>query len=172
MRPLALVLTLLALLLASCDSEPQGFGSPRLFRLGAVSLSLPAEPAWVRVEERSRVLLEHDGLLARVQVIPREGAGRERTAASVAEALATRFSLGEQPGRLAHGSCRFAAVEEARCMTGTFERDAASWVRRGSVIEAAGHVVWLDVVGPAARIDDVETWSEVLGRTAAVAGGA
>ncbi len=145
-------------------------GPPRRFVLAdALTLTLPVESAWIRTVESDRLLLEHEGLVLRVQEVS-SNAG-SRSAESVAMALATRYALGEHTGTLAHSGCRFAGVEGAQCLTGTMERGGSPWVRRGAVLEAGGHVVWLDVVGPSDRAEDVEAWGESLSRTAALVGG-
>jgi len=153
-----LTLTLLA---SGCDSSSPHVGPPRRFVLAeTVTLTLPVEPEWIRTVESDRMLLEHEGLVLRVQQIRTE----RRSAESVAMALATRYALGEQTGTLSHGECRYAAVEGAQCVTGTFERGDVPWVRRGAVIQSEGHLVWLDVVGPVDRLQEVEAWSEALSR--------
>lgn len=159
LRLAALIALALTLLASGCDSSSPHVGPPRRFVLAdTLTLTLPVESTWVRTVESDRLLFEHEGLVLRVQQIRSE----RRSAESVAEALATRFALDEQTGSLVHTACRFASVPEAQCLTGTFERDGVAWARRGAVLESQGHVVWIDVAGPAARAEAVEAWSEVL----------
>lgn len=160
--PCALALALLA---CGCDSSSPHVGPPRRFVLAdTLTLTLPVEAAWVRTVERDRLLLEHDGLVLRVQQID----GESRSAESVAGALVTRYALGEQTGTLGHSRCRFASVEGAQCLTGTFERGDVPWVRRGAVIEVEGRVLWLDVAGTASRAHEVEAWSAALAQRASL----
>jgi len=162
----------LGILACGCDPASEHLGPPRRFVLAeSITLTLPVETEWVRTVESERLLLEHDGLVLRVQEIRSDAPGASRSPESVAMSLATRYALGEQTGTLMHAACRYASVEGAQCLTGTFERGGVPWARRGAVVETGGHLVWLDVVGPADRTDDVEAWTESLSRTAALAGG-
>lgn len=165
-RLAALCALALALLACGCDSSSPHVGPPRRFVLAdTLTLTLPVEAAWVRAVESDRLLLEHDGLVLRVQQID----GESRSAESVAGALVTRYALGEQTGMLTHSGCRFASVEGAQCLTGTFERGGIPWSRRGAVLEGHGNLVWIDVAGPSDRADDVQAWTESLASRATLA---
>lgn len=148
---------------SGCDSGSEHLGPPRRFVLAdTVTLTLPVESAWIRTVEDEHLLLEHDGLVLRVQEVRSDAGSTSRSTESVADALSTRYALGEQTGTLTHAECRFASVDGAQCVTGTFELAGVLWARRGAVLETDGHVVWIDVAGPAARAEEVEAWSEVL----------
>jgi hypothetical protein len=176
MIPRQRLAALLALALAhpasGCGSGSEHLGPPRRFVLAdTVTLTLPVESAWVRTVESERLLLEHDGLVLRVQEVRSDAGSTSRSTESVADALSARYALGEQTGTLTHAECRFASVDGAQCLTGTLELAGVLWARRGAVLETDGHIVWVDVVGPADRAADVESWSELLSRRASVAGG-
>jgi len=162
----------LAHLASACDSGSEHLGPPRRFVLAdTVMLTLPVEAAWIRAVEDERLLLEHDGLVLRVQEVRSDAGSTSRSTESVADALTTRYALGEQTGAFSHAECRFASVDGAQCLTGTFELAGVLWARRGAVLETDGHIVWVDVVGPADRAADVQSWSELLSQRASVAGG-
>lgn len=155
------VILISALALAGC-AAPSNEREQAFALSDDLALTLPIAPGSVREDGEGRVLVEQDGLVLRVQRIDTVQGSRSRTARSVAEALSSRYSLGEQPGELTHASCRFAGTEAAQCVTGTFDVEGSGWVRRGAVVARGAHVVWLDVVGPVERIEEVEGWSAQL----------
>ena len=127
-----------------------------------VHLTLPVDRSFLMEEREGGARFEREGLILRIQAVPATGdESAERTPASVAAAIARRFELGEQQGDLASQPCRFAG-QAGQCVIGTFSRDGAPWIRRGAFVAASGQVLWVDVCGPADRVEEVDAWSNEL----------
>jgi hypothetical protein len=127
-----------------------------------VRLTLPVERSFLMQEREGGARFEREGLILRVQAVPASGEETAaRTPASVAAAIARRFELGEQQGDLASQPCRFAG-QAGQCVIGTFSRDGTPWIRRGAFVAASGQVLWVDVCGPADRVQEVDAWANEL----------
>ena len=88
----------------------------------------------------------------------------------ITQRTATAAVITTSAEELGHAPCRYAGATSAECVIGTFVRGAEPWVRRGAFVEVADHVLWLDVCGPAERVEEVDAWSSELA-TGAVVGG-
>ncbi len=158
-----------------CDAQPEP-ATLSNYELSAaaesdfsrLALTLPVDRDALEEQQGGRMRFEREGLVLRVQMIPTTGEAVARTPESVASALSTRFELGEQPGEIASHPCRYAGSTSATCLVGTFQRGSETWIRRGAVLEAGGQIVWLDVVGPASRVEDVDAFSNEVAELAAV----
>ncbi len=140
-----------------------GYVSPLYSDGTGGSESVPAPPGALSFFQRTR-----QACLAAALKPSASSPAAARTPESVASALSTRFELGEQPGEIASHPCRYAGSTSATCLVGTFQRGSETWIRRGAVLEAGGQIVWLDVVGPASRVEDVDAFSNEVAELAAV----
>lgn len=176
-RPMSGLVVVLATLAAACPDEASRSEEPSLLDYQValapgtpLRLTLPVARELLVEEREGGTRFERDGLVLRIQAVPiASEAPTERTPSSVALAMARRFELGEQQGELAAHPCEYAG-RPGQCVVGSFEREGAAWARRGAFVTAGAQVLWIDVCGPADRVEEIDAWSNELASRASVRG--
>lgn len=131
-------------------------------------LTLPDVEERTRVGDRTAyrirggliVTVQHVGLLSETERI-------DRTAASVAEALVDRVTLGERDGALRRRDCVIGGLD-GQCIDGWIRSDGSRFERSGIVLLAGDRVVWLDVASSTLASAELRDHADAVLRGAAV----
>jgi hypothetical protein len=123
-------------------------------------------PAEREIAEAGQLwIVDEDRLRVTAQVISVDDQVlRQRTPRQVADAVVTRYQLGEVAGTMSRQACR-AAGEPAECLVGWIESDAGTYLKRSTIVPLGEEILVLDVIAPMERERDLQRQHALIADT-------